>query len=174
MQASCSRLDRGFVSAVDVRLRLDREGDVVQPRRVELERLRRFGTRCLTQANRSRTGNREAQVVDRLAPLARKHHGGLDPEWAEYGSVERQRPLEVPADEIDMTEADEHGTWSEHAADRLLEALHVAAHRLLRTLAVAVADRRQHFAVLAHGLVEAFHPLEREEPDPQREHVVLV
>ena len=63
---------------------------------------------------------------------------------------------------------------SEDAADRLLEPGHVPVHGVPCTSAVTVAYRFQQVAVLAHCVVEPGHPVEREEPDAQREDVVLV
>ena len=59
--------DGSGVSEVDVGRRLDRERDVVQAGRVQLERLL---LERLPQAERARARGREAQVVDRLAALA--------------------------------------------------------------------------------------------------------
>ena len=55
----------------------------------------------------------------------------------------------------------------DRSAHRLLEALDVAAHGGFRPLGVAVADRLEQVAVLAHGVAEARDAVEREEPDPQ-------
>ena len=92
---------------VDVRPRLDRERDVVQAGRVELELLL---LERLAQPERARPGAREAQVVDLLAALAGEEHRLLQPERPEHGAVERERPREVATDEIDVAEADEHAT----------------------------------------------------------------
>ena len=65
------------------------------------------------------------------------------------------------------------GVGSEDDADGLLEAVDVAQHRGLGRVAVAVADRLEQLAVLAHGVAELLDAVEREEPDPQAEQVVL-
>src|SRR5581483_9742108 len=104
----CARGARKLVRAVDVRLRLDAEGDVVQARRVELERLLRLGPRGLPQSERAGTVLREAQVVDLLAALARRTPRLAQPERPEHGRVEGERPPEVAADEIEMPEPDQH------------------------------------------------------------------
>ena len=57
---------------------------------------------------------------------------------------------------------------------RLLEVLDVGAHRLGRALAVAVADRLEQRAMLLDGLLELVRAIERDRPDAQREHVVLL
>ena len=68
------------------------------------------------------------------------------------------------------------GRWSgsEDGADRPLEAFDVAAHDGLGARRIAVADRLQQLAVLGDGVVEPRDAVEREEPDPQRQDVVLV
>ena len=63
---------------------------------------------------------------------------------------------------------------SEDGADRALEGFDVVAHDGLGALGVAVADRLQELAVLGDGVVEPRDAVEREEPDPQGEGVVLV
>jgi hypothetical protein len=55
------------VRIVHVRTRLDRERDVVQPRRVKLERLLLGG---LPESQRSGAGRGKAQVMDQLAAFA--------------------------------------------------------------------------------------------------------
>ena len=47
--------------------------------------------------------------MDLLAALALDEERLLEAERAEDGGVERERALEVAADEIDVAEADEHG-----------------------------------------------------------------
>ena len=90
---------------VDLGLALDRERQVVEPRRVQLERLL---LERLTQAERARPGHREPQVVDLLPALAGNEVRALEPERPEDRRVERERPLEVAANEIDVTDADQH------------------------------------------------------------------
>src|ERR671919_710713 len=63
---------------------------------------------------------------------------------------------------------------SQDSAYRLLEPRHMAPHRLLRAAGIAVADRLQELAVLTDGILEPGDAVEREEPDPQGQHVVLV
>ena len=65
------------------------------------------------------------------------------------------------------------GVGSEDGADGLLEAVDVAPHRGLGRVAVAVADRLEQLAVLAHRVAEPLDAVEREEPDAQAEQVVL-
>ena len=62
----------------------------------------------------------------------------------------------------------------EDGADGALEGFDVVAHDGLGPLGVAVADRPQQLGVLGDGVVEPRHAVEREEPDPQRQRVVLV
>jgi hypothetical protein len=90
---------------VDVRRRLDRERDVVQPGRVQLEAL---PVLRLAQPERAGAGTRKAQVVDRLAALPLDEERRLEPERPEHRRVERERALEVAADEVDVAEAQEH------------------------------------------------------------------
>ena len=98
--------DRRGMRPVDVLAALDREREMVQARRVELELLL---LERLPQTERARARGREAQVVDLLAALALDEERRLQPERAEHGGVERERALEVAADEVDVPEADEHG-----------------------------------------------------------------
>ena len=98
-------VDRRGVCGVDVRPRLDRERDMVQPRRVELEL--RFLER-LPQPDRSRAGRRKAEIVDLLSALAVEERGLLEAERAEDRSVERQRAREVASHEIEVAEAEQH------------------------------------------------------------------
>ena len=63
---------------------------------------------------------------------------------------------------------------SENGADRALEGFDVVAHDGLGAGRVAVADRLQQVGVLGDGVVEPGDAVEREEPDPQRQRVVLV
>ena len=97
--------NRSGVRSIDVGPRFDRERDVMQARRVELELLL---LEPLTEADRALAGGREAQVVDLLAALALDEERLVDAEWAEDCGVEGERALEVAADEIDVAEADEH------------------------------------------------------------------
>ena len=66
------------------------------------------------------------------------------------------------------------GGWSEDGADRALERFDVVAHHGLGAGRVAVVDRLQQVGVLGDGVVEPGDAVEREEPDPQRQGVVLV
>ena len=47
--------------------------------------------------------------MDLLAALALDEERRLEPERPEHRRVERDRALEVAADEVDVAEADEHG-----------------------------------------------------------------
>jgi hypothetical protein len=98
-------VDGGRVGGVDVITRLDRQCEVVEARRVQLERLR---LECLPQSDRARARAWKAQVVDVLSALALDEERLLEPEWAEHRPVERERPLEVATHEVDMSDADEH------------------------------------------------------------------
>ena len=90
---------------VDIGRRLDGQREVMQPRRVELELLR---LERLPQAKRSRPRTREAQVVDPLTALTVEEGRFRKAERPKDGGIERERALEVAADEIDVTDADEH------------------------------------------------------------------
>ncbi len=57
----------------------------------------------------SPTRRREPEVVDLLAALALDEKRRLEAERPEHRRVERERPLQVAADEVDVAEADEHG-----------------------------------------------------------------
>jgi ABC-type lipoprotein export system ATPase subunit len=50
----------------------------------------------------------EAQIVDPLAALALDGEGRLETERSEDVGIERERALDVAADEVDVAEADEH------------------------------------------------------------------
>jgi hypothetical protein len=78
---------------------------VVQAGRVELELL--IALR-LAQAERARAGGGKPEVVDLLPALAVDEERRLEAERAEDRGVERERPLEVTADEVDVAETDEH------------------------------------------------------------------
>src|SRR5207237_4989168 len=97
--------DGGRVRGVDVRCRLDRQREVMEARRVQLELLVSLG---LAQPDRARAGGGEPEVVDLLPALAAEEHRRLEAEWLEHGCVELDRALEVAADEVDMAEPDEH------------------------------------------------------------------
>src|SRR5438128_9675651 len=60
------------------------------------------------------------------------------------------------------------------ASHGLSEVDHVPAHRLLRPIGVAVADRLEELAVAEHCLLELSGPVEREVPDAERQDVVLL
>ena len=99
-------LDRGRVNARRPPAGVsDDEGQMVEPGCVELERLR---LERLAQADRAGARPREAQVVDLLAALAVEERRLGEAERAEHRAIERERAREVAADEIDVTEADEH------------------------------------------------------------------
>src|SRR5207248_3011372 len=91
--------------AVDVGVRLDREREVVQAGGVQLELLR---LERLPQSERAGPGRREAEVVDLLAALALDEERLGQTERPEHRRVERERALEIAADEIEMAKADEH------------------------------------------------------------------
>src|SRR6185295_1650455 len=100
-----TRSGRAVVDAVDFVSRLDGERDVVEAGRIEVELL--IDER-LAEAERARTGPREAQVLDLFAALARHEERRLEAERSEHGGVERDRRVEVAAHEVEMAEADEH------------------------------------------------------------------
>src|SRR5262249_10911682 len=55
-----------------------------------------------------------------------------------------------------------------------LEPDHVPAHHLFRSPAITVADGAEELAMLPDRVVESLDAIEREEPDAQRQHVVLL
>jgi hypothetical protein len=112
VQDLASRLEDALVDAVDVLVRLDRERDVVQAGRIELELLL---LERLPQTERSRARRREPQVVDLLAALALDEERLAQPERTEDVRVERERPLEVSADEVDVPPAGDNGCWASQA-----------------------------------------------------------
>src|SRR5690242_18159469 len=97
------------VRGVDVVVSLDREREVMQPRRIQLERLL---LERLAQAEGPGAHSREAEVVDLLAALAFDEVRRLEPERTEDGCVEGERALQVAADEVDVAEADDHSSAS--------------------------------------------------------------
>ena len=98
-------LDGRSVRGVDVLLRVDHEGEMVQAWGIQLERLLVLR---LAQPDRAGADGREPQVVDLLAALALDEERRLEPERSEHRRVERERALEIAADEVDVTQADEH------------------------------------------------------------------
>jgi len=98
--------DSRGMCGVDICVRVDRERQVMEPGRVQLELL---VVERLPETERSRPGRREPEIVDLLAALPRDEVRLLQAEAAEDRGVEGQRPLEVAADEVDVTDADEHG-----------------------------------------------------------------
>src|SRR5919198_3115844 len=62
----------------------------------------------------------------------------------------------------------------EHASHGLLELEHVAAHRVLGSVRVAVTDRLEELAMAEHGLLQLSGLVERQVPDAEGEHVVLL
>jgi hypothetical protein len=97
--------DRRCVGGVDVCVRLDREREVMETGCIQLELL---VVQRLPEAERSRPGRREAEVVDLLAALPVDEMWLLETKTAEDRGVERQRPLQVPADDVDVADAGEH------------------------------------------------------------------
>jgi hypothetical protein len=97
--------DGGRVGSVDVLAGLDREGKVVQSGRVEEEGLL---FERLPQPQRARPGSGEAQVVDLLAALALDEERLGQAEQSEDVGVEVEGAIEIAADEVDVTEPDEH------------------------------------------------------------------
>ena len=117
------RCRRG-VDRVDLLPALDREREVVQARRVEVELL---VDERLPQPERARARLRKTEVVDRLALLARHEVRRLEPERPEDGGIERERRVEVAADQIEVAEADEHQSITATGSTRLRGAKRDAA-----------------------------------------------
>ena len=81
------------------------EREVMEPGRVQLELLL---LERLPQADRSRPGSREAEIVDRLATLSLDDERRFETQRAEDRRVERERALDFSTYEIDVTEPDQH------------------------------------------------------------------
>ena len=105
MHHRTARRDYACVCSVDFLVRLDCERQVVQAWRIEEELLL---LERLPQADRSRPGSREAEIVDRLATLSLDDERRFETQRAEDRRVERERALDFSTYEIDVTEPDQH------------------------------------------------------------------
>ena len=83
---------RRRVCGVDVCVRLDRECQMMEPRRVQLELL---VVQRLPETERSRPGRRKPEVMDLFVAFPVDEVRLLEAEAAEDRGLERQRPLQV-------------------------------------------------------------------------------